>query len=120
MRHWGEKRVEEALTAALQGAPVLQTRQMQRAEKTGACLTVLPSTVNGTELGAQEWCDALFLRYGLEPPDLPRYCDGCETRFTISHAHDCKKGGLVTARHNELRDGVADLAGKAFTPSHVR
>ena len=24
------------------------------------------------------------------------------------------------ARHNELRDGVADLAGKAFTPSHVR
>ena len=23
-------------------------------------------------------------------------------------------------RHNELRDGVADLAGKAFTPSHVR
>ena len=24
------------------------------------------------------------------------------------------------ARHNEIRDGVADLAGKAFTPSHVR
>ena len=24
------------------------------------------------------------------------------------------------ARHNELHDGVADLAGKAFTPSHVR
>ena len=24
------------------------------------------------------------------------------------------------ARHNELRDGVADLAGKYFTPSHVR
>ena len=23
-------------------------------------------------------------------------------------------------RHNELRDKVADLAGKAFTPSHVR
>ena len=23
------------------------------------------------------------------------------------------------ARHNELRDGVEDLAGKAFTPSHV-
>ena len=39
--------------------------------------------------------------------------------FSISHALDCKKGGLVTARHNELCDGVADLAGKAFTPSHV-
>ena len=38
----------------------------------------------------------------------------------ICHALGCKRGGLVTARHNELRDGVADLAGKAFTPSHVR
>ena len=27
---------------------------------------------------------------------------------------------LVTARHNELCDRVADLAGRAFTPSHVR
>ena len=27
---------------------------------------------------------------------------------------------LVTALHNEIRDKVADLAGKAFTPSHVR
>ena len=81
---------------------------------------MLPSTVNGTELGAQEWRDALFLRYGLEPPDLPTHFDGCEERFTISHALDCKKGGLVIVRHNELRDGVADLAGKAFTPSHVR
>ena len=24
------------------------------------------------------------------------------------------------ARHKELRDRVADMAGKAFTPSHVR
>ena len=79
-----------------------------------------PSTVNGTELGAQEWRDAAFLRYGLEPPDLPKHCDGCNARFSICHALDCKRGGLVTARHNELRDGVADLAGKAFTPSHVR
>ena len=31
-----------------------------------------------------------------------------------------KKGGLVTACHNELRDGVADLVGNSFTPSHVR
>ena len=87
--------------------------------KDRAWLTVLPSTVNGTELGVQEWRDALFLRYGLEPLDLPSNCDVCDAKFSISHALDCKKGGLVTARHNELRDGVADLAGKAFTPAHV-
>ena len=78
------------------------------------------STVNGTELGAQEWRDALFLRYGLETPDLPTNCDGCQAKFSISHALDSKKGGLVTACHNELRDGVEDLVGKSFTPSHVR
>ena len=93
---------------------------MRRATKTGAWLTLLPSTVNGTEMGAQEWRDALFLKYGWEPRDLLTYFDRCEARFTISHALDCKKGSLVTARHNELREGVADLAGKAFTPSHVR
>ena len=81
---------------------------------------VQPSTVNEIELGAQEWRDPLFLRYGLEPPYLPKYCDRCKAKFTICHALNCKRGGLVTARHNELRDGVADLAGKAFTPSHVR
>ena len=62
----------------------------------------------------------LFLRYGLEPPDLPKYYDVCNAIFTICHALDCKRGSLVTARHNELRDGVADLASRAFTPTHVR
>ena len=36
----------------------------------GTWLTFLPSILNGTDLGAQEWWDALFLRWGLEPPKL--------------------------------------------------
>ena len=59
-------------------------------------------TVNGTELGAQEWRDALFLRYSLDPPDLPKYCDGCNAKLTIFRDLDCNRGGLVTACHNEL------------------
>ena len=89
-------------------------------KKTGAWLTMQTFTVNGPDLGEQEWRDALFLWYGLDPLDLTTYCDGCNAKFTIYHALDCKMGGLVTARHNEPRDGVVDLAGKAFTPSHVR
>ena len=68
----------------------------------------------------QEWRDALFLRYGLETPDHPTYCDRYNSKLSICHALDYKRGSLVMARHNELRDGVADLAGKAFTPSHLR
>ena len=80
---------------------------------------VQTSTVNGTELVEQEWRDALFLRYGLDPPDLPKYCYVCNAKFTICHALDCRRGSLVTERHNEPRDGVTDLSGKAFTPSHM-
>ena len=53
MRKRGEIQAEEALTAALERAPVMQARRMRQAAKTGAWLTVLPSTVNGTELGPQ-------------------------------------------------------------------
>ena len=112
--------VDEALASTIAGNPVHGARSLQRARKTGACLTVHPSTVNGNELGVQEWRDSLFLSYGLEPPDLPRYCNGCNAKYTIFHTLTCKRGGLVTAIHNELRDRVADLAGKTFTPSHVR
>ena len=120
VRRRGQIRAEEALTVALEEGLVLHARRLRRAEKTGAWIILQPSTVNGTDLGDQEWRDALFLRYDLEPPDLPTYCDGCQAKFSISHTPDCKKGGLVTARHNELRDGVIDLAGKAFIPFHVR
>ena len=109
-----------SLGVTIAGYPEVVTRGLRRATKTGAWLTVNMSTVNGTEMEVQEWQDAAFLHYGLEHPDLPKYCEGCNARFSICHTLDCKRGGLFTACNNELCDRVADLAGKAFTPSHVR
>ena len=80
------QRAEEALTVTIAEDPVQGACQLCRETKTRAWLKVQPSTVNGTFLGAQEWRDALFLRYGLEPPDLPKYCDGCNAKFTICYA----------------------------------
>ena len=102
------------------GGPVKGARRQQQATKTGAWMTVQPSTVKGTDLGAQEWRDSLLLRYGLGPPDLPNYCDGYNAKLLICHALDCKRGSFVTARHKDLQYRVADLEGKAFTLSHVR
>ena len=45
---------EEALVATIAGYPVQGARCLRRATKTGAWLTVQPSKVNETELGAQE------------------------------------------------------------------
>ena len=91
-----------------------------RGKDTSGWLYVLPSTVSGTELSAQEFRDSILLRYARSPPDLPSQCDGCNAVFSIRHALECKKGGLVIIRHNEIRDELVDLASKAFSPSAVR
>ena len=36
------------------------------------------------------------------------------SQFTTGHALDCKKGGLVIQRHNEIRDALGDLASIAY------
>ena len=113
------RRPEEALADSLEGAPVQVARHLRRVKNTGKWITIQSSTVNRMEMGAHEWRDALFLKYGLEPPDLLKFCDGFNATFPICHALECNKGGLVTAHHNEICAGVADLAGKAFMPTHV-
>ena len=70
--------------------------------------------------GEQEWRYALFLRYGIKQLDLPSHCNGCGSALSIFRSLDCKKGGVTTAPHNKLRDGVFNLAGKVFTPALVR
>ena len=62
---------EESLAYTLVGVPVQGTQRLRQTTRTGAWLTVQRSTINGTEMGAQEWQDSLFLRYGLETLDLP-------------------------------------------------
>ena len=72
MQKWSILPAEESLAETLAGAPVQDAHRLRRVTKTGAWLTVKTSTVNGTELGAQEWQDSVFLRYGIDPPDLPK------------------------------------------------
>ena len=57
----------------------------------------------------------LAIRYLRDPPYLPPKCDGCGTALTLQHALDCKKGGLVIQRHNEIRDCIGDIASQVWT-----
>ena len=107
---------EEAMTTA----PALDACRMRRGTNIRAWLTVFPSTVNGTDTNNQEWRDDLFINYGIDPTDLPSHCDSCNTKNYICHFLVFKKDGLITTTNNKLCDGVADLAGKYFTPSHMR
>jgi hypothetical protein len=94
-------------------------RVLERAKLTGVWLSIFPSTDTQSVLSSLEFRDALHLRYGMIPPNLPKNCDGCNAPFTIDHALTCNKGGLVIIRHNKLRDELASIAAAAFTPSQV-
>ena len=52
---------QAALEEAMSAAPTLEYHKLRRGTNTGAWITVLPYTVNGTDLGDQEWRFALFL-----------------------------------------------------------
>jgi len=111
---------DEKLATILKPMTATKSRTICRGKETGAWLSVLPSTVNGTVLSAQEFQDALSMRYAETPHNFPDKCDGCDAQFSLQHALGCKKGGLVIFRHNEIRDELVNLASRAFTPSAVR
>ena len=57
---------------------------------------------------------SLALRYHRPLLRLPALCDGCGCQFSNGHALDCRKGGLVIQRHNEIMDALGYLASIAY------
>ena len=78
-------------------------------------LNVLPLQNYHFDLSPLQFRDGLAIRYLRDPPCLPPKCDGCGTALTLQHALDCKKGGLVIQRHNEIRDCIGDIASQVWT-----
>ena len=65
-------------------------------------LTVLPVARHHFDLSPTEFHEVLALRYHQPSLRMPAQCDGCGATFSLECALDCKKGGLVTQRHNEV------------------
>ena len=74
-------------------------------------LGLLPLVGFGFALNKGEFRDALSLRYGRPLKDVPAMCP-CGQKYNVTHAFNCKKGGFVTMRHNNLRDFEADIPSK--------
>ena len=106
-RHQQQKQMALSLQSSL--PPVLQ-RAMTRVQERGASswLTALPISEFGFALHKSAFRDALALRYGWQPLNVPTTCS-CGKSFTIDHVLSCAKGGFPSIRHNEIRDVTATL-----------
>ena len=107
-----EEKHEELLGELLNELPADQVRAVKRINEgsLSAWLTALPIAAENFDLSEVEFRDALSVRYNKNLIASPTFCDGCQSPFTLRHALACKKGGLLTLRHNEIRDAVGDLA----------
>jgi len=115
-----KKMDEEATVAVRKGqANAKEKKRLSRIAGCGAWLTRLPTRFEGNQVTEEEWHDNVSLRYGLRPIHLPQQCDGCGANFTVEHALNCKKGGLVTWRHNDVQQEWADLLKRALPASSV-
>jgi hypothetical protein len=108
-----------SLPPRTEGNPSL-ARAIGRARDTGMWLSTIPTHFNGSVLGNEEFQDGIRLRYMKIPNNLPTKCDGCNSDFSVGHAHQCKKGGLVIRRHDEINYELANLMRLAFKKSTVR
>ena len=90
--------------------PAHLQRAVDLAKEKGAStwLTALPLKEYGFALHKAAFHDAMALRYGWTPANLPTKCD-CGINFTVDHALSCAKGGFPSIRHNEIRDLTANL-----------
>jgi len=104
-------------SSVLSGMPSMTFHAVQRAVDfhTSDWLNVLPLIHHHFDLSAQQFCDALCLCYHCSMSLIPASCDGCGEDFSLTHALDCHKGGLVTQRHNEIRDALGDLAALGYS-----
>ena len=80
-------------------------RKVQQSKEPGASnwLSALPIQKHGFNLNKSEFRDALALRYNQHINNLPSFC-ACGEKFGVTHAMNCKKGGFVNARHDNIRD----------------
>ena len=110
-----EKALDEQLRSIQERAPDGLKIAIKQACEKGASswVTARPRYSHPwTVLHKGEFRDAIYLRYGWEPPKLPSTC-GCGAPFNVAHAMQCMLGGFRGLMHNEVNYVFYDTAKQA-------
>ena len=85
-------------------------RAVMQAKEKGAYswLSVITLEEHGFALTKSEFRDALCIRYDKPLRGMRSKCP-CGHKFDITHALNCKRGGFVIMRHNNVRDFEVNL-----------
>ena len=88
-------------------------RAIEEASEKGAStwLSARPSEEHGFALNKSEFRDSLAFRYNRPLKNLPSQCP-CGQKYDVTHALNCKRGGFIIIRHNNVRDFEASLLRK--------
>ena len=99
---------EECLRQVIPSLALSEKRMLEATQDRGASawLSCLPVAEHGFSLSRQCFLDALALRYGWSPLDLPDNC-ACGSPFSVAHAMSCLTGGYAVLRHNHVCDYLA-------------
>ena len=116
IKHVRQQTQKDKLNSVLAEMSQQEGRRVQENGRKGVSnwLTSLPLKNHGFDLSKQTFHDAIRKRYGWALDRLPITCV-CGSRFDVSHALPCKRGGFVTLRHNEVRDITANLLNEVCT-----
>ena len=75
--------------------------KLAREKGASSWVTARPLHQHSTVLHKGDFRDAIYLRYGWEPPKLPEKC-GCGAHYDVTHAMQCMTGGFRGLLHNEV------------------
>ena len=81
-------------------------------------LTVLPIKEHGFTLTKNEFRDAIHLCYNKTLKRMPGQCP-CGQNYDVTHAMNCKRGGFIIMRYNNVRDFEANLPKTTFNDVEV-
>ena len=103
-----DQRLLDELTALL--GTTEKGKALEAALEKGASswLNALPLRNQDYTMDKESFRVAISIRYGIPLKRLPSHCP-CGSLFSVEHALNCKKGGFISNRHNEIRRITADF-----------